>query len=114
MISHLQMITIYVGDLERALNFYAEKLGFVKTAEFDDGEQCLAWVVPAAAAAPAHLYSSVPQSATTAKSFLQPPRSWYDSQASSPAVREIDFTCPDCYGDLVGIYRSLSSRLSRE
>ena len=49
MISHLQMITIYVGDLDRALVFYTEKLGFVKTAEFDDGQQRLAWVVPAAA-----------------------------------------------------------------
>lgn len=49
MISHLQMITIYVSDLQRAVEFYTEILGFVKTAEFDDGEQQLVWVVPAAA-----------------------------------------------------------------
>ena len=46
MISHLQMITIYVSDLQRAVKFYTETLGFVKTAEFDDGEQHLVWVVP--------------------------------------------------------------------
>lgn len=50
MISHLQMITIYVSDVDRSLAFYTEKLGFVKTAEFDDGEQRLAWVVPSPAA----------------------------------------------------------------
>jgi len=31
-ISHLQMISIFVTDLERSLAFYTEKLGFVKTA----------------------------------------------------------------------------------
>ena len=46
MISHLQMITIYVSDLERALAFYTEKLGFVQKAEFDDGEQHLIWLIP--------------------------------------------------------------------
>lgn len=51
MISHLQMITIYVSDLERALDFYTNKLGFVKTADYDDGEGTrLVWVVPAPAA----------------------------------------------------------------
>ncbi len=51
MISHLQMITLYVSDLERALAFYTEKLGFVPTAAFDDGAGTrLVWVVPAAAA----------------------------------------------------------------
>jgi catechol 2,3-dioxygenase-like lactoylglutathione lyase family enzyme len=43
------MITIYVGDLELSLEFYTEKLGFVKTAEFDDGDQHLVWLVPSAA-----------------------------------------------------------------
>ena len=50
MISHLQMITIYVSDLELALEFYTHQLGFVKTAEFKDENQHLAWIVPAAAA----------------------------------------------------------------
>lgn len=50
MISHLQMITIYVADLERALDFYLNRLGFVKTAEFEDGEQRLVWIVPQPAA----------------------------------------------------------------
>lgn len=49
MISHLQMITIYVLDLDRALDFYVNKLGFVQTAVFDDGVTKLAWVVPDAA-----------------------------------------------------------------
>jgi catechol 2,3-dioxygenase-like lactoylglutathione lyase family enzyme len=50
MISKLQMITIYVSDLDRALDFYTNKLGFVKTAEFDDGQGTrLAWVIPAPA-----------------------------------------------------------------
>ncbi|MGW8144121.1 MAG: VOC family protein [Anaerolineales bacterium] len=46
MISHLQMITIFVSNLNQALDFYTNKLGFVKTAEFDDDEQHLIWVVP--------------------------------------------------------------------
>lgn len=47
MITHLQMISIYVSDLERALDFYTHKLGFVKTAEFDDNAGTkLAWIVP--------------------------------------------------------------------
>ncbi len=49
MISHLQMITIYVSDLASALDFYVNKLGFVKTAVFDDGTTRLAWIVPEAA-----------------------------------------------------------------
>ena len=49
MISHLQMITIYVSDLARATDFYVNKLGFVQTAVFDDGTTRLAWVVPDAA-----------------------------------------------------------------
>lgn len=50
MISHLQMISIYVSDLERALDFYTQKLGFVKTAEFNDNAGTkLAWVVPQSA-----------------------------------------------------------------
>jgi len=44
------MITIYVSDLAVALEFYTHKLGFVKTAEFKDENQHLAWLVPAAAA----------------------------------------------------------------
>ena len=47
MISNLQMITIYVSDLERALEFYTRKLGFVRLAEYDDGQgQHLIWVIP--------------------------------------------------------------------
>lgn len=47
MISHLQMITIYVRDVDRALDFYTNTLGFVKTAEYDDGQgERLVWVVP--------------------------------------------------------------------
>ena len=47
MISNLQMITIYVSDLERALDFYTKKLGFMKLAEYDDGqENHLIWVIP--------------------------------------------------------------------
>lgn len=47
MITHLQMISIYVSDLERALDFYTQKLGFEQTAEFDDNQGTkLAWVVP--------------------------------------------------------------------
>ncbi len=46
MISHLQMITIYVSDLPRSLKFYTEKLGFVQTAVFEDGDTKMAWVAP--------------------------------------------------------------------
>ncbi len=50
MISHLQMITIYVNDIDRAREFYTARLGFVQTAEFqgEDGVR-LVWVVPAPA-----------------------------------------------------------------
>ena len=47
MITRLQMVSIYVSDLERALDFYTQKLGFENTAEFDDNQGTkLAWVVP--------------------------------------------------------------------
>ncbi|MGQ0604398.1 MAG: VOC family protein [Anaerolineales bacterium] len=47
MISNLQMITMYVSDLERALDFYTNKLGFVNLAEYDDGQgERLIWVIP--------------------------------------------------------------------
>ena len=48
MISHLQMVTIYVTDLDRALEFYVNKLGFMQTAVFDDGVDRLAWIIPEA------------------------------------------------------------------
>lgn len=47
MITNLQMVSIYVNDLERAVAFYTEKLGFVETARFDDGAGTqLVWVIP--------------------------------------------------------------------
>ena len=49
MISHLQMITIYVRDLNRALEFYTQKIGFVQVAEFDDGNDHLIWIMPPSA-----------------------------------------------------------------
>jgi catechol 2,3-dioxygenase-like lactoylglutathione lyase family enzyme len=38
MISNLQMITLYVRDMQRAVELYTEKLGFVKLAEYNDGK----------------------------------------------------------------------------
>jgi catechol 2,3-dioxygenase-like lactoylglutathione lyase family enzyme len=49
MISHLQMVTIYVSDLGRARDFYVQKLGFVEVAEFDDDANHLVWLMPPAA-----------------------------------------------------------------
>ena len=49
MITHLQMVTIYVSDMARALEFYTQKLGFANLAEFDDGENHLVWLLPEAA-----------------------------------------------------------------
>ena len=47
MISNLQMITIYVRDMDRAVKFYTEKLGFVQVAEYNDGkDNYLTWVMP--------------------------------------------------------------------
>jgi catechol 2,3-dioxygenase-like lactoylglutathione lyase family enzyme len=47
MISNLQMITIYVRDMARSVEFYTEKLGFVKVAEYNDGkDNYLTWVMP--------------------------------------------------------------------
>lgn len=47
MISNLQMITIYVSDMARAVEFYTQKLGFVKLAEYNDGAGTyLVWVIP--------------------------------------------------------------------
>lgn len=47
MISHLQMISIYVRDLARSLAFYTQKLGFVQVSEFNDGVDHLIWLSPA-------------------------------------------------------------------
>lgn len=49
MISHLQMITIYVRDLKQSVAFYSEKLGFEQVAEFEDDENHLVWLLPSAA-----------------------------------------------------------------
>lgn len=49
MISHLQMITLFVADLDRSLAFYVNKLGFVELSTFDDGVDRLVWLVPEAA-----------------------------------------------------------------
>jgi catechol 2,3-dioxygenase-like lactoylglutathione lyase family enzyme len=50
MISHLQLVTIYVSDLEKALDFYTHKLGFQKLAEWDDGRgERLYFIAPAEA-----------------------------------------------------------------
>ncbi len=47
MISNLQMITIYVSDMPRAVEFYTQKLGFVQVAEYDDGRDThIVWVMP--------------------------------------------------------------------
>ena len=47
MISNLQMITIYVRDMTRAVEFYTQKLGFVRLAEYNDGTgNYLIWVIP--------------------------------------------------------------------
>jgi catechol 2,3-dioxygenase-like lactoylglutathione lyase family enzyme len=45
MISHLQMITIYVTNLEQSLEFYTQKLGFIRLADFDDGKDRLTWLI---------------------------------------------------------------------
>ena len=50
MISNLQMITIYVSDMARAVAFYTEKLGFVRVAEYnDEADTHIVWVMPAPA-----------------------------------------------------------------
>ena len=47
MISNLQMITIYVSDMARAVEFYTEKLGFIQVAEYNDEKDThLVWVMP--------------------------------------------------------------------
>ena len=41
------MITIYVSDMECAVTFYTEKLGFVQVAEYDDEKDThIVWVMP--------------------------------------------------------------------
>lgn len=50
MISNLQMITIYVSNIDSSLDFYINKLGFKKTAEFNDKKGTrLVWVIPSSA-----------------------------------------------------------------
>ena len=46
MISHLQMVTVFVGNMQRAVEFYIEKLGFVVVGEYRDAENYFTWVVP--------------------------------------------------------------------
>ena len=47
MISNLQMITIYVSDVTRAVEFYTAKLGFVQVAEYNDNmDTHIVWVMP--------------------------------------------------------------------
>ena len=50
MITHLQMVTVWVGDLDRAVEFYTGALGFEKYAEWDGGPgDRIVWVCPEAA-----------------------------------------------------------------
>lgn len=50
MISHVQLITIYVRNLEIALAFYTRRLGFQKLAEWTDGQgERLYFLAPAGA-----------------------------------------------------------------
>jgi catechol 2,3-dioxygenase-like lactoylglutathione lyase family enzyme len=49
MISHLQMITLYVRDLKQAVEFYSQKLGFEQVAEYQDDDNHLVWMMPLAA-----------------------------------------------------------------
>jgi catechol 2,3-dioxygenase-like lactoylglutathione lyase family enzyme len=46
MITHLQMVTIFVSKMQQAVEFYTEKLGFVVMGEFRDEENYFTWVVP--------------------------------------------------------------------
>lgn len=48
MISHLQMITIYVRNLQQSVEFYSKKLGFEQVAEYKDDENHLIWMMPSA------------------------------------------------------------------
>ncbi|MCB9457375.1 MAG: VOC family protein [Anaerolineaceae bacterium] len=48
MISHLQMITIYVRNLAQSVEFYSKKLGFEQVAEYKDEENHLVWLMPSA------------------------------------------------------------------
>ena len=49
MISHLQMITIYVRNLKQAVEFYSQKLGFEQIAEYKDDDDHLIWMMPSLA-----------------------------------------------------------------
>jgi catechol 2,3-dioxygenase-like lactoylglutathione lyase family enzyme len=40
------MVTIFVSNMEQAVSFYTEKLGFVVLAEFKDEENYFTWVIP--------------------------------------------------------------------
>jgi len=47
LISNLQMVTIYVSDMQHAVAFYTEKLGFVQVAEYNDEKDThIVWVMP--------------------------------------------------------------------
>lgn len=39
------MISIYVHDMARAVEFYTENPGFVKVAEYNDGKD-MPWIMP--------------------------------------------------------------------
>ena len=47
MITHLQMISIFVKDLKVSVPFYRDKLGFVQTGEYNDHDGThLIWLRP--------------------------------------------------------------------
>ncbi|MCB8945392.1 MAG: VOC family protein [Ardenticatenaceae bacterium] len=46
MISHLQMVTVFISNMQQAVAFYTEKLGFVVVGEYRDEENYFTWVVP--------------------------------------------------------------------
>ena len=46
MISHMQMVTVYIADMKKAVAFYTEKLGFTVHATFQDEQNYFIWVIP--------------------------------------------------------------------
>jgi catechol 2,3-dioxygenase-like lactoylglutathione lyase family enzyme len=46
MISHLQMVTVFISNMQQAVEFYGEKLGFIVLGEYRDEENFYTWIVP--------------------------------------------------------------------
>ena len=91
MIEALETVTVHVGDVEEAIEFYTGKLGLIKKTDQRLGK--MRWVTVG------------PRDQALPEIFLKDPREWYDEEIANKFVEIMSwaptwfFRTKDCKGD---------------